>query len=155
LVVDTLTILSQYGNSIVAQIQQNLASTGTNATTKTSKSLHFEVKQNGFVSTLRVLGKPYFMVAETGRKPTPNCKPSKEFVASIKERADTKGKGQFAYAIAQNIHKKGTELWQKGGRKAIVSNVVNEPLTEQITKDILAKFAGSLINKIQIVSNRN
>lgn len=155
MVVDVLSILSQQGNQIVAQIQQNLAATGTNATGKTSRSIHFEVKDEGFKQTLRVLGKPYLFVVETGRKPTPQyTKPSKEFVASIKEWADTKNKGQFAYGIALSIHQKGTKLFRDGGRKDIISNVVNEQLTEKISKDILSKFADSYLkNAVNIVTN--
>lgn len=157
LVVDTLQILSQYGNSVVAQIQQNLASTGTNATSKTSRSLHFEVKDEGLTQTLTVLAKPYFMVVETGRKPTPQyTKPSKAFVASIKEWADTKGMGKFAYGIALSIHQKGTKLYRDGGRTDIVSNVVNPELVAQITKDILLKFADHYLkNAVNIVTNNN
>ncbi len=156
MIVDTLAILNQYGNYVVAQIQQNLSSTGTSATGKTSRSLHFEVNQSGFITTLRVLGKPYFMVVEAGRKPTPQYKePSKDFVASIKEWADTKGIGEFSYGIAKAIHQKGTELFRKGGRKDIVSNVVNQSLVDEISKDILLNFSSSLINSFKIVSNSN
>lgn len=157
MLVDTLQILSQYGNSVVAQIQQNLTSTGTNATSKTSRSLHFEVKDEGTTQTLKVLGRPYFMVVETGRKPTPQyTKPSKEFVKSIKEWADTKGLGKFAYGIALSIHRKGTKLYREGGRTDIVSNVVNENLVAQITKDVLVKFADHYLkNAVNIVSNVN
>lgn len=157
MIVDTLQILSQYGTSTVAQIRANLAATGTNATGKTSQSIHFEVKDEGLKQTLRVLGKPYLFVVETGRKPTPQyTKPSKQFVASIKEWADTKGLGKFAYGIALSIHQKGTKLFREGGRQDIISNVVNENLTAQITKDILAKFADHYLkNAVNIVSNIN
>jgi hypothetical protein len=157
MVVEVLSILSQQGNQIVARIQQNLAATGTNATGKTSRSIHFEVKDEGFKQTLRVLGKPYLFVVETGRKPTPQfTKPSREFVASIKEWADTKGLGQFAYGIAKSIHAKGTKLYRDGGRKDIISNVVNDELTAQISKDILAKFADTYLkNLVTIANNTN
>lgn len=157
MVVDTLQILSQYGNSVVAQIRNNLASTGTSATGKTARSLRFEVKNEGFKQTLSVFGKPFIMVVETGRKPTPQyTKPSKEFVASIKEWADTKGLGKFAYGIAKSIHQKGTALYRKGGRTDIISSVVNKNLTDQIAKDVLAKFADHYLkNAVSIVSNTN
>lgn len=157
MIVNVLEILSKYGNSTVAQIQQNLSATGTNATGKTSQSIHFEVKDEGFKQILRVLGKPYLFVVETGRKPTPQyTKPSKEFVASIKEWADTKGLGKFAYGIALSIHQKGTELYRKGGRKDIISNVVNQNLVDQISKDILAQFADTYLkNAVNIVTNNN
>lgn len=158
MIVDTLQILSQYGNSVVAQIQQNLASTGTNATSKTSRSLHFEVKDEGTTQTLTVLAKPYFMVVETGRKPTPQyTKPSEQFVDSIKEWLKARGKSELsAYGIAKSIHKYGTKLYQDGGRTDIVSNVVNDNLVAQITKDILVKFADHYLkNAVNIVTNHN
>jgi hypothetical protein len=155
MVVDLLQILSQYGNSTVAKIKENLAATGTNATGKTSQSIRFEVTDQGFKQTLKVIGKPFVFVVETGRKPTPQYdKPSKEFVASIKEWADTKGIGKFAYGIARSIHQKGTSLYRQGGREDIISNVVNQSLTDQISKDILFKFADSYLkNAVKIVNN--
>lgn len=131
-----------------------MASTGTDATGKTSQSLRYEVTQEGSKTILKVLGKPFFMVVETGRKPTPQyTKPSLEFVASIKQWADTKGLGKFAYGIARSIHQKGTALYREGGRQDIVSNVVNETLSQQITKDLLTKFSTEYIKHAKLVIN--
>lgn len=140
---ELIAILNQYGNSTVEKIRQNLASTGTNATGKTSQSLRYEVTNNGPKATLKVLGKPYFAVVETGRKPTPEyTKPSYEFVNSIKEWLRARGKDEkSAYGIAKSIHKKGTKLFREGGRKDIVSNVVNQDLIDRINLDLLNKFA--------------
>ena len=141
-----LAILSQNGTSIVDQIRQNLASTGTNATGKTSRSLRFEVTQTTDKQVLRVIGKPFFNVVETGRKATPQyTKPSQEFVNAIKEWAQAKGIPGAAYAIAKSIHKKGTKLFQVGGRSDIVSNVINQTLIDKISKDVLDKFAAEYL----------
>lgn len=155
MVVDLLKILSEHGNTTVAQIRSNLSATGSNATGKTSQSIRFEVKDEGLKQTLTIFGRPYIFSVETGRKPTPQyTKPSKQFVAAIKEWADTKGLGKFAYGIALSIHKKGTKLFQSGGREDVISNVVNDQLTDQITKDILAQFADHYLkNAVNIVSN--
>lgn len=157
MIVNLIQILSQYGNSTVAQIRQNLSATVTSATGKTSQSLRYEVKDEGFTQSLTILGRPYFMAVETGRRPTPQYdKPSKAFVASIKEWADTKGLGKFAYAIAKNIHKEGTQLYRDGGRTDIVSNVVNQSLYDKIAADVLAKFSEEYIkNAVKIVTNNN
>lgn len=138
MVVDVLSILTNYGASIVSQIQQNLASTGTNATGKTSKSLRYEVTQEGSKATLMVIGKPFFKVVETGRKATPQyTNPSKDFVASIKEWVKARGIPEgAAYAIAKSIHKKGTPPTGK----LIFSNVINESLTDKINNDLLDHF---------------
>lgn len=140
---ELISILNQYGNSTVEQIRQNLASTGTNATGKTSQSLRYEVTNNGSKATLKVIGKPYFAVVETGRKPTPEyTKPSVEFVNSIKEWLRAKGgEEKSAYGIAKSIHKKGTKLFRDGGRKDIISNVINQDLVDHISLDLLNKFA--------------
>lgn len=154
MVVDLISILSKWGNSTVAQIRANLASTGTDATGQTSQSLRYEVITEGFKTILRVIGRPFFMVVETGRKPTPQyTKPSVSFVQNIKQWADTKGTGKFAYGIALSIHKYGTKLWQQGGRQDIVSNVVNEGLSQQITKDLLTQFSTEYIKHAKLVIN--
>ena len=150
MVADIISILNAYGNSTVQAIRNNLASTGTNATGKTSQSLRFEVKNEGSKITLKIIGKPYLAVVETGRKDTPQYeKPSVEFVASIQEWMNAKGKEGSAYAIAKSIHQHGTKLFQKGGRQDIISNVINQGLVNNISKDILNKFANDLLLNIR------
>lgn len=146
---EIISILNQYGNSTIDLIKQNLSSTGTSATGKTAQSLRFEVSNEGTKATFKVIGKPYFMVVETGRKPTPQYKPSRQFVKSIKEWIQAKGgNDKFAYGIALSIHKKGTKLWQDGGRTDIVSNVINQNLTDKINLDLLNKFAEQYMNSV-------
>lgn len=155
LIVDLITILHGYGISVVDQIRQNLVQTDTNATGKTSKSLRYEVVDNGSKVTLKVIGKPYFKVVETGRKATPQyTNPSKQFVDSIREWVKARGIPESAaYAIAKSIHKKGTPPTGK----EIFSNVINGSLTDKISKDLLDKFAIALTNNIvnQYVGNSN
>lgn len=150
MIVDLLTILSRYGQSTVAQIQANMATTGTNATGKTSRSLRFEVREQGDKQILQVIGgRKYFMTVETGRKATPQFdKPSAQFVQAIKEWAEAKGVEGSPYAIAKSIHKKGTKLFQQGGRQSIVSNVVNQSLIDEISKDVLSQFATAYLKSI-------
>ena len=145
---ELVNILNKYGTGIVSEIRQNLSSTGTDATGKTSNSLRYEVINEGTKATLKVLGKPYFMVVETGRKPTPSYKPSENFVDSIKEWMKAKGKQGSAYAIALTIHKKGSTLWRDGGRKDIVSNVINQNLVDRISIDLLNKFAQQYMSNV-------
>lgn len=146
---DIISILNQYGNSTIEQIKQNLAGTGTNASGKTAQSLHYQVTNEGTRATLKILGKPYFMVVETGRKPTPDKKPSKDFVRNIKDWLQfTTGDTRPAYAIAMSINKKGTKLYQDGGRKDIVSNVINQNLTDKISLDLLNKFAEQVMSSV-------
>jgi len=144
-----VSILSQQGNSIVEQIRQNLSSTGTNATGKTSRSLRFEVVTEGFKTTLRIIGKAYFFVVETGRKATPQyTEPSYEFVKSIEEWMRARGKEGSGYGLAKYIHQHGTKLYRDGGRQDIVSNVVNTTLVDTISKSILETFSNEYLKNV-------
>lgn len=151
-----IDILTSNGNSVISQIKENLASTGTNATGETGNSLRLEVKNEGFKQVLKIYGRPYFMTVETGRKPTPDFKPSIQFVANIKRWMDAKGKTGSAYGIAQAIHKKGSKLFREGGRTDIVSNVVNESFVQSISKEILDKFAKEVLtNTVTLFNSGN
>lgn len=138
MIVNVISILNQYGTTTVAKIKENLAASGTNATGRTSNSLRFEVKDEGFKQILTIYGRPFFMTVETGRKATPDYKPSQQFVASIQEWMNAKGVPGSAYAIARSIHKKGTKLFREGGRKDIVTDVVSD--VSQISKSLLDAF---------------
>lgn len=147
---EIIAILNSYGSSTVEKIRQNLASTGTNASNKTSQSLRYTVTTEGTKATLKVIGKPYFAVVETGRKPTPDKKPSKEFVRNIKDWLQfTSGDTRPAYAIAMNINKHGSKLFRKGGRKDIYSNVINQNLTDKVSFDLLNKFSELFLTNVK------
>lgn len=135
---DILTILTNHGQSTTEQLYRAIPK----KTGRTARSVRFEVKDNGETATLQIKGAPYLMVVQTGRKPTPQYdKPSRDFVTRIKEWLAAQGKDQGpAYAIARSIHKKGTALWRAGGN-TIISDIVNESLTEKISRDILQAFA--------------
>lgn len=153
---DLIAILNKYGKSTVSEIQENLSTSGTDASKKTSQSLRYEVITRGDKTTLQITGRPFFAVVETGRKPTPEYKPSKQFVASIREWIKAKGGDQgAAYAIARSIHQKGTKLWRDGGRKDIFSNVINDSLIDKISEDLLSKFADEFLKNIVVQFNGN
>lgn len=146
MIVDTLSILSQYGNSLVTDIRQSIGSH--NATGRTARSLRFEVVREGSRDILRVYGRPFIMALETGRKKTPQyTKPSREFVSSIRDWLKAKGGDQdLAYAIAKSIHKKGTK-----GTPGIISTPVNN-MVDEIQKDILSQFAKDwLFNVVEFI----
>lgn len=148
---DIIKILEQYGESTVSKIRANMHSTGTDATGKTSKSLRFEVKQEGSKLILNILGKKFITVIETGRKPTPDKKPSKQFVESVREWVKAKGVDASPYAIANAINKHGSKLYQSGGRQDIFSNVINKSLFDDISKSILKSYANQVSINIKNV----
>jgi hypothetical protein len=157
MIAELIAILNQHGRSVVDEILDNLSNTGTSASGKTANSLKYEVTTQGDKTTLRIIGKPFFAVVETGRKPTPEyVKPSRQFVASIREWLKAKGGEEgAAYAIAKTIHQKGTKLYQEGGRTDIFSNVINDSLIDKISQDLLSKFAEEFLQNVVATFNGN
>lgn len=150
MIVDTIVILSKYGQSLVDDIKQSIS--GHSATGNTARSLRFEVRREGTKDILKVFGRPFIMTLETGRKATPQyTKPSYDFVKSIKEWLRAKGGDQdAAYAIAKSIHQKGTK-----GTPGIISNQVNSTV-DLIEKDILKQFEEQwLYNVVQFTKDGN
>lgn len=129
-------ILTKRGQEAVAAIRENLASTGTNATLKTSNSVSSSVQQVGSRIVLTVVGaRPFFPTVETGSKPSTK-NPSPAMIESLTEWAQVRGKPkEAAWGIAKTILRDGSQLWQKGGRKDIYTNV-REEIIERITRDI-------------------
>lgn len=142
-------ILAQAGKSAVEKIQANLSSAGTNATSETSRSLHYSVENQGNKTILTIVAKPYFMVVETGRKPTPDKKPGREMIENIGRWLASRGKEEsMKWAVAVKINKEGTELYKKGGRKDIVSNVITDDFIQTVMKEILQHFAEAVMSNV-------
>jgi hypothetical protein len=147
-------ILKDHGQKAVSQIQQNLADTGTDATKKTSESVRYEVVSQGTTTILTVIGgREYFPAVETGSKPAKTEVPPKEMIDSLKEWVQVRGMEGAEWAVAKTILKKGSALWQKGGRKDIFTNVKNDML-EPLKKDIQAfqkdAILKALINPVKL-----
>lgn len=138
MIAEIITIFNNYGESTVNELQRAIPK----VTGKTARSIRFIVTDKGDTATFQIVGSKYIMVTQTGRKPTPQyTKPSRGFVQNIREWLAAQGKDQGpAYAIAKSIHQKGTALWRAGGN-TIISDIVNESLTEKISRDILQAFA--------------
>lgn len=142
-------ILDKAGKYAVQKIQGNLSSTGTNATTETSKSVRYSVESHGNKSTLTIAAKPYFMVVETGRRPTPDKKPSRDMIDNLGKWVAARGKeDSMKWAIAMKINKEGTDLFKKGGRKDIVSNVITDEFINDLAQEILTHFAESVLSSV-------
>lgn len=120
------TILRDELELLKVHIQQNLASSGTNASGKTSESLRVEVDEHGG----KLIGRPFFHGVETGRGPggVP-----RNFQAIILDWMNAKGVHAddgddqgMAQGIAWKIRRQGTSLWRRtkdsGGIKTIYTN---------------------------------
>lgn len=142
MIAEMIKILNHEAGGLVQQIRNNLASSGTNASNKTSESVEYEIDSEGqYKYRIQILGRPYFMTVETGRKPTPDKKPSREMIENISEWLRARGKEQsLTWAIAMGINKKGTKLWQDGGRKDIVSNAISDTALDKLAQRLLDDF---------------
>lgn len=124
---DINKLLNDEGIELTNNIRANIGSAGMWATGETGRSLRIQVKQEGAKFSLELIGRPYFMTVQTGRKPTPNKKPSREMISNITRWVEARGIDlEAVWAIATVIQRRGTDLWLKGGRTDIVDPAVDE-----------------------------
>ena len=141
--------LNSFGDQTVDIIRQNLASTGTNASNETSKSLKSTLVEP---NRLQVTGKPYIYVVETGRKPG---KISKKMVSNILKWVETGkpsfsgDKVSFAWAITKKIGKEGSALFRAGGRKDIITPAISEQRINRLTSEIAGISLDLLFKSIE------
>jgi len=150
---ELIEILNEQGIELVNGIRANLGSTGTTATGKTAQSLRFEISQDGTKTKLKLFGRPFFNTVSTGRKPTPERKPSREFIENLKPWAQARGIDEGAvWAIATKINKLGTNLWRAGGREDIVEPPV-DTFINNVGQALLDSKADELVFKIREVND--
>ena len=144
-----IDIVQNNGIQLTNDIRANMGQAGMNATLKTANSLRIETKQEGSKVKMTLFGRPFFMTVQTGRRPTPDKKPSRDMISNITEWVEARGLDEKAvWAIATNIQKKGTKLWQEGGRTDIVDPAVDE-FVNQTATDLLDMASENLILKIR------
>jgi hypothetical protein len=109
-------------------------------TGKSAASVDFTVSHTANTAELQITAKKFFRVVETGRGPTKSgaSKSTPSLVDAIKEWLKAKGESDvgMAYAISKRIHKKGTKLYQQGGRKDVFSNVLNERAIDKLGRNL-------------------
>ena len=166
---DTQQQLKALLDKMVEEMRQNLASTGTNASGRTSASLRVEVDATGG----RIYGRKYFRGVEQGRA---GGRVPRNFQSIIRQwildkgltysaipykrqpsakwqpkyTPEERGLRQMASAIAHAIEKSGTSLYRSGGRKDIFTNVIeeNKPAlvklaTKIFTDNLYGKYNGN------------
>lgn len=144
-----IDIVQQNGIQWTNDVRANMGAAGINATLKTANSLRIEVKQEGTKTKMTAYGRPFFNTTRTGRRPTPDKKPSRDMIANIAEWVAARGIDESAvWAIATSIQKKGTQLWRDGGRTDIVEPATDD-LINNVAQDLLDAKADDLILKIR------
>ena len=143
-----IRIIQNWGNELIAQMQNRLRSNKTNASSSLSQSINQTVKsrQNGY--DLKVLMNDYWEYVENGRKPTQkggsgvlykniyewiqNKQPLQAKIAQSPDRiAATKS---LAYVITRKIHKEGTKA-----QPFVI------PSLKQVTREELGRRIGQYI----------
>lgn len=143
---ELIDIVNQKGVDLINNIRINLGRTGTNATLKTSQSLRQEITENSETINFKLYGRAFFMTVETGRRPTPDKKPSREMIENLRPWAASRGIDESkVWAIATKIQKQGTALWQAGGRDDIV-----EPPVDTFVNDLGWAMLDQLATDFQI-----
>lgn len=127
-------ILNKFGIETVELISSNLSSTGTNASGETAASLSSDMVTK---TNVRVTGKPFIYVVETGRKPgrMPPVSKIQKWLESGKVSFQGKAES-LAWAISKTIAKKGSKLFRDGGRKDIITPALSEMRITALTNDI-------------------
>ena len=143
-------VLEEWCSEVISEIRDNLATTGTNASGRTSEGLYHTIENDGDKYVIKIIsgGRDYFESVERGR-PAGNV--PKGFTSIIRQWMDDKGisvgddkdNARFAYFAANKIANYGTELYRNGGRDDIYTNVFTQKITElekqlkiEILKDI-------------------
>ena len=149
-----IEILQQNGIQLINDIRANMGSAGQNATFETSNSLRIEVTQSGNNFKLQLFGRAFFMTVETGRRPTPNKKPSRAMIERITSWVEARGIDVSAvWAIATKIQQRGTRLWFEGGRTDIVQTAI-EDFVNNTSKDLMDAVADQFINEWKSLKTR-
>ena len=144
-----IDIVRNQGIQLTNDIRANMGALGINKTLKTANSLRIETKQEGSKVRMTLFGRPFFNTVRTGRRPTPDKKPSRDMITNITEWVEARGIDEKAvWAIATNIQKKGTKLWQEGGRTDIVEPAIDD-FVNNVSQDLLDAKADDLILKIR------
>lgn len=147
-------ILNEEGIELLNNIRANMGAANMNVTNETSHSLRFEIKQEGTKFRFQLIGRPFFMTVQTGRKPTPGKKPSREMIDRITAWVEGRNLDISPWAIAVKIQEKGTKLWQSGGRKDIV-DPAKETFIDSVSQHILDTMADEFILKVKELENGN
>lgn len=146
---EIFNVIQSEGIELINNTRANLGASGQNATNETSHSLRIQITQEGTKYKMQMFGRPFFMTVQTGRRPTPDKKPSREMVDNIKKWIDARGIDESAaWAIATKINQQGTALFRAGGRTDIVDPAVDE-FVNDIGQNLLDAEADNFQIKIR------
>jgi hypothetical protein len=154
-------ILKKEGDAIIRDLQSAMASTGANASGKTSASLLNEVSASGISrATMTISGGKGWEFVEQGRRKTENDGDGR-LLGIIKQWMIDKGvtipEGytleSFAFVVTRSIHRRGTKLNYTKTRRDIYTSVINEErinsITSQITKTFIVNATSNVVEALK------
>lgn len=150
---DLEDIIKEWSDEVIEKIKFNLDSTGTTASGETKRSLEMVWINNGF----QIVGRPYFRGVEEGR---PGGGIPRNFTNILYDWAEAKGilskfgteeseQRSALFLVGQFIKHHGTQLYIKGGREDIYSNVINEELPK-LMEMIEGRVEETIIKELNI-----
>jgi hypothetical protein len=151
MIANVIQILTNEGQRLTDVLRANTPK----VTGKTARSIGYNVTTTRDTATLQVTAKKYYRVVETGRRPTPDKKPSRAMIENISEWLRVLGKEEgLAWAIATKINQEGTRLWKAGGRKDVFSNVLTERHRDKLERTLQDAIADHYLQDVLIQLRR-
>ena len=143
-----IRIIQNWGNELIAQMQNRLRSNKTNASSSLSQSVEPNIKSREGGYNLTILMNDYWLYVENGRK-AGKMPPIKNIYEWIQNKAPLQAKiadspnkiaatKSLAYVIARKISKKGTKA------QPFISPSLNQVTTDELGRRIGQYIADSL-----------
>ena len=126
-------ILEKFGQDSVNLLRSNISKAGQNATGETSNNITSDMLSN---TRVQVTAPSYVYVLETGRKPRESSQES-DFRSKLEKWITARGLDITVSSLQYLINKRGTKLWREGGRKDIITPILDNKRFIKLTKDIL------------------
>ena len=143
------TVEAEY-NHVADLIERNIIQAGKRVSGKLSARPDVRIVSKREDFDVHMDTAAYFGTLETGRRPTPDVKPSAEMIENFGEWAQAQGMEEGAeWGIATKINQEGTQLWKDGGRKDIFSQYFTPEYTKQICDKVGKVAAKSFAANLQ------
>jgi hypothetical protein len=157
------SILEQFLSQMAKEIQDNLPG----VTGKTKDSITVNVKVENDILKGDISGSKYIWTLEDGRPPTRSGAKSSgtSMREGILEWINAKGFSfpmqpkyswgkvikdaeGLSWAIAISIHKHGNQLYQRGGKSGVITNVVTDERIDNFVAYLNSKLSRMILNNI-------
>ena len=142
-------------NDCVGDIKRRHIQAGQRATGRTMNALEVRMRREADAIVGEIWGMPYTGAWETGSRPAKpkyQGKPSREFVASMKEWVKVRGLAlndkqaqQLAFYLAWYIKRYGSKLYRQRGRRDIITPAIEA--TKQTVEQQLGIYYEQLITE--------